>query len=225
MAVVPTGRPAPSVLVIDGSNLSHMCKSASKATLARINAAATQHTHQPLDDRHTCSHAWFFQHWLLYLHAAFGARPSTTVVTFDSPLPTRRMQSNPNYLAARHRKQRAPPRATTHRNHLLHGTAVDAGCIVAYPQHGWDADDAIACIVAHALEQQGSSGHGDVVVASADEDMCGVVVDPRVVWAQLALPGQPSCPLGLTVWTRDALQVQLGYPPQLHGDLLAMTGW
>lgn len=218
------------MLVVDGSNLSHLAKSSSKATLSRIKAA-TPHTDLRHDDS-TCSHKWFFQHWLLYLSTAFGRRMA---VAFDTPGPTLRMQRNPNYLAKRHRKRNAPTRGKQQpQRHPLHDTASSLGFIVAYPHHGWDADDAIACIVTHLLKDKyhthndTAAAHGTaavhVVVASADEDMCGVVVDDRVTWAQLALPGQPYSPLGLTAWNRRDLQTRLGYDPVLHGDFLAITG-
>jgi hypothetical protein len=60
-------------------------------------------------------------------------------------------------------------------------------------------------------------------MVSADSDLWRLT-SPTTFWLQLSRGPTRACPAGLVLHSAAGFQQQHGYPPGLHGDVLALTG-
>jgi 5'-3' exonuclease len=154
----------------------------------------------------------------------------------------------PGYLASRHRRagarptiaqhqqkdthdyvQAAPQRSNLGRHgqsrrltsyHKLHSTIASAGALPLLADDGYEADDALGCLV-EVL--QGQHPSLTISIVSSDSDMQQLISD-RVTWLEVLDAPTAAQPLGLHHHSLESFVDSYGFHASLYPVYLAMAG-
>ncbi len=148
------------------------------------------------------------------LETAQALQPQGVVIAFDTGEPTFRHQLDPAYKANRG----AAPEEFHQDVHNLQHLLQDALRLPLCTVPGFEADDVIAAVARHAVEQ-----HWRVRILSGDRDLFQLVDDRKDV-ACLYMGGGPYGGRGTSVVDEGAVRQKLGVPPHQVVDLKALTG-
>ena len=148
------------------------------------------------------------------LEASQELQPQGVIITFDTGQPTFRHQLDPAYKANRGDAPEEFHQDVHNLQHLLQEALRLPVCMVP----GFEADDVIAAVARHAVEQLWR-----VRILSGDRDLFQLVNDQEDV-ACLYMGGGPYGGRGISVVDEAAVRQKLGVSPRQVVDLKALTG-
>ncbi len=193
---------APLLLLVDGHSLAFR----SYYALAKRNGGLSTSSGVPTSVTHG-----FLK---TLLETAQALQPQGVVITFDTGEPTFRHQLDPAYKANRGAAPEEFHQDVHNLQHLLQEALRLPLCTVP----GFEADDVIAAVARHAVEQRWR-----VRILSGDRDLFQLVDDGKDV-ACLYMGGGPYGGRGTSVVDEGAVRQKLGVPPHQVVDLKALTG-
>ena len=193
---------APLLLLVDGHSLAFR----SYYALAKRNGGLSTSSGIPTSVTHGFLKA--------LLEAAQELQPQGVVVTFDTGQPTFRHQLDTTYKANRGDTPEEFHQDVQNLQHLLQ----DALRLPVCKAPGFEADDVIAAVSRHAVEQGWR-----VRILSGDRDLFQLVDDRKDV-ACLYMGGGPYGGRGIGFVDEAAVQQKLGVAPHQVVDLKALTG-